>query len=302
MRSLRPVLVLISLFLSLHAQGLGGRPNELSKELDARLGPIAAKFHGTLGIAVRDLKTGEEYLYNGDRRFPSASIIKVPVMVEMLNQVKQGRLHLDDVLTLTDSDKVAGSGVLHFLHTGLQLTLHDALFLMINLSDNSATNMILDALALGDVNAAMERLGLHDTKIFGKVFRHATRTDTALAKEFGLGMTTPADMMNLLAMIYQHKVVDSASSALMMKTMQRQFDGEAIPRFLPKWKEKIIVAHKTGALARNRHDIGIIVSPKAGYVLCILTDENADNRWILDNEALLTIAEISRTVYEVLNR
>src|SRR5262249_24158450 len=165
-------------------------------DLEDRIAPLATDHKGKVAVAVKHLKTGEEYYLFADEPMPTASLIKLPVMVETYWQAKEGKVKLDTVLTLKKEDKVQASGVLtyHF-SDGATFPLKDAVRLMIVYSDNTATNMVLDQIGIPSMNARMEKLGLANTRINAKVFKGST---TSIApertKKYGLGSTTAREM------------------------------------------------------------------------------------------------------------
>lgn len=273
---------------SASAQTLG----RLRAPLEQRI----ASHHGTVGLFAKDLTTGEVLSIRGDERFPSASVIKVPILVELFQQVERGPLALTDPLTLLAADQRPGSGVLQFLSTPHSLTVGDAAMLMIILSDNTATNLIIDKVGIRNVNARMDSLGLHQTRLHAKVFLGTSTTiDTAATRAWGLGVTTPEEMGLLFEKIYRGTAVSADASKQMLDMLRKNFDYAEIPRLLPAG---VSVAHKTGALDAARHDCGIVYNKGRDYVLCILTKENQDRSWRLDTEARVTIAELARLIHE----
>jgi len=256
-------------------------------------------FRGTVGVAFKNLKTNEEFSLRGDEVFPAASVIKIAVMVEAFAQVDEGKLKLNDSITLTDADKVPGAGVLQFMEAGMKLTLHDAISLMIILSDNTATNLVLDKIGLPATARRMEMMHFPNTKIHSKVFKRETSVFPERSQKYGLGSTTPKEMARLLEMIHNGVCVSQDASQQMLAILKRCDDDTKMKRFLPP---QATVAHKTGAVDASRLDAGIVYSPKADYVLCVFTTDNADKSWRIDNEAQVLIANISRSVYEFCQR
>lgn len=252
-------------------------------------------FRGTVGVAFKNLKTNEEFSIRGDEVFPTASVIKIAVMVEAFAQVDEGKLTLSDPLTLTDADKVPGAGVLQFMDAGMKLTLRDAISLMIILSDNTATNLVLDKIGLPATARRMEMMHFPNTKIHSKVFKRETSVFPERSQKYGLGSTTPKEMARLLELIYNGTCVSQDASRQMLEILKKCDDDTKMKRFLPP---HVTVAHKTGAVDASRLDAGIVYSPKADYVLCVFTTDNADKSWRIDNDAQVLIANISRVVYE----
>jgi len=263
----------------------------LRPRLEARI----AKHKGAIAATVIDLKTGERLSIRGGEQFPSASVIKLPILVELFHQIGRGPLKLDDPITMVASDQKPGSGVLQFLSTPHQLTLGDAATLMIILSDNSATNLVLDKVGIPAVNTRMDSLGLASTRLHSKVFLRSLSIDTAGSRKWGLGVTTSDDIAEILARLYRGQIVSDTASKTMIGILKKNFDDSQIPRFLPP---DASVAHKTGALNASRHDCGIIYSPQRDYVLCVLSKDNVDQSWKVDTEAIVTIADLARITHE----
>jgi beta-lactamase class A len=266
-----------------------------------------AGFDGVVGLAARNLATGEEIVVNGDMRFPTASAIKTAVMIEAYHQANEGTLSLDTALVLRATDKVGGSGVLNGLTDGLSITVRDLVHLMIVLSDNTATNMLVERLGTKKIDDRIASYGLQETKIFRATFRDG-KPDVfpELEREFGLGMSTPREMARLMALIAEGRAVDASSSAAMLRTLQRQQDRAMIPRMLPDGVE---VGNKTGTDsekqpdARGRRgairvDAAIVTGKNLRYVIAIFVRRGGDTNYGVDNEAVRLGARLSRLVYD----
>jgi beta-lactamase class A len=265
--------------------------------LEGRLAPLAKAHKGKVAIAVKHLCTGETYYLHADEPMPTASLIKVAVLVETYQQAVEDKVKLTDKVTLHDADKVPGSGLLtdHFSN-GATFSLRDAVRLMIAFSDNTATNLVLDKVGIGAVNTRMEALGLPNTKINAKVFRGST---TSVApertKKFGLGSTTAREMATLLEKIQAGDVVSPAGRQIMLNHLKKCDDKDRFTRLLPAGT---VVAHKTGSVSDVRTDAGIIYLDSGPVVLCVLTAENADRTWRADNAGNLLCARAAKEVYD----
>lgn len=278
--------------------------------MDAIHEAIAA-FDGVVGLYARNLDTGEEIAVNADARFPTASTIKTAVMVEAWHQAVEGILSLDQTLTLRDADKVGGSGVLNGLSDGLELKVRDLIHLMIVLSDNTATNMLVNRLGTKKIDDRLVSYGLTHTKIFRPTFRDGKPDiHPDLEKEFGLGMSTPREMARLMALIAEGRAVNENASAAMLETLRRQQDRAMIPRYLPP---DVQVANKTGTDAEKladergrrgaiRVDAGIVSGKNVRYAIAIFTRRGADTRGGVDNAGVLLGAKLSRLVYDAWSR
>lgn len=257
--------------------------------------PLVLAHKGKAAVAVRNLRTGESYAYHADEVMPTASLIKFPVMVEAYRQAGLGMVDLDAKITLKATDKVPGSGILtqHF-SPGTTITLRDSVRLMIAFSDNTATNLVLDAIGIGATAATMDAMGYPNTKIHSKVFRRDTSVFLERSKKFGLGSTTAAEMIRLLDELHRKRLVSPAASEAMIEHLRACDDDEKFPRFLPPGTK---IAFKTGSLADTRTAAGIIECPAEPVALCVLSCENEDKRWVADNSGNLLCAGIARDVY-----
>lgn len=261
-----------------------------------RIKPWVDDFKGTMGIALKNLSTNESVYINADERFPSESVIKVSILVEAFFQAHEQRVNLSKSIRYRAAVHVRGSGILQHLHDGLNLTLHDAIFLMITLSDNTATNLVLDEIGVRAVNRRMEMLGLPNLKIFRKVFGKEALVYPEWENEFGLGMVTPREMCELLEKITRKEIISPEACDQMISIMRRQFLDTRIPRYISG--DGVWVANKGGSGTHNRHDAAIIHTPKCDYVLCIFTKNNQDTSWRYDNEAHTAMADISKLVFD----
>jgi len=281
--------------------------------MEDQVGAVVKAFRGHMGVAAIDLRTGETIGVDADWRFPTASTIKTAVMIEAWQQAADGRLSMDTPLTLRDADKVGGAGVLRGLHDGLALTVADLIHLMIVLSDNTATNLLIERVGTVRVNQRLESYGLRETKLFRPTFRDG-RPDVLpeLEREFGLGMTTPREMARLMAVIAEGKAVNRAASDAMLATLRRQQDRAMIPRLIPT-DDRIQVGNKTGTdeekhalkdgVKRHvRADAAIVTGPDFTYVVAIYARQVEDTRWGVDNDALTTGARVSRMIYDYFSK
>jgi beta-lactamase class A len=259
----------------------------LRKSLEA----IADAHHGIVGYTIHNIDTGEKLSRRGDETFPTASLIKVPVMVTVYDLVAKGRLALDDPLTLLAIDKVGGSGVLFLLHSGMTLTVRDATALMIATSDNTATNLLLDRILIRRVWDKMEALGLPHTKVHHKVSTFASSVAPDSTTKYGLGVTTPNEMARLFELIARGQAVDAKSDSLMLAMLDANQDSYQMQRYV----SGVRAPHKTGSVNAARTECAIFYL-QSRVVACALTKENTDQRWLVDNEAQVTLGRIGEAV------
>ncbi len=279
--------------------------------LPARVKAIASGFHGEMGVFAKNLATGETVAINADQRFPTASVIKLAVLVEAFQRIADGTLRPSDRIVLRDRAKVGigDSGTLNELHDGTELTVEDLLNLMIVVSDNTATNLLIERIGTAAANARLGSLGLKNTKIFRPTFRDG-HPDCCpeLEREFGLGMSTPGEMGRLMELIATGRAVSADASRQMFDILRRQQDTNMIPRRLPAGAG-LIVANKTGTDEEKQpdasgykghihNDVAIVRTANATWVLAIFTRRGRSATWMADNEALTTGAEVSRVMYD----
>jgi len=285
-----------------------------------RIREAAEAFDGVLGVSVRHLGTGEEASVNGDELFPTASVFKVPVLVELYRQVDSGRMDLDEKVLLLEKDMVPGSGILKELSEGLVLSVGDLINLMMILSDNTATDIITEKVGLENVKAMLGGLGFEKTKIVAdcrdilfdlvglndvpdeektmELYREAASASVS-GGSWSLGVegndvTTPDEMTRLLGMIVDGKAASRGSCDAILEIMGRcQTGGYRLPKYLPSGAVKI--AHKTGSLPGIRNDCGVVTLKESGesYVISGFTKDAGD---VYGAEE--AIARASKNVYD----
>jgi beta-lactamase class A len=285
---------------------------------DVVLGGIG-DFGGVYAFSVKHLGTGEAASVNGEEVLPTASVFKVPLVVELYRQVERGEVDLDKPYILRDADKVPGSGVLRELSEGLELTLSDLVTLMMIVSDNTATDVILGLVGMERVNSAMRGLGLEKTLVAAScrdiIFdgvggfdlldeeRTLARYDELAAETRRRGgftaktrnnVSTADEMTRLLGLIAEGGAAGKASCDAIMGLMAKCQTGEArIAKYLPR--DVVRVCHKEGTRLRLRNDVGIVTLLGSGerYVLSCFTNDVRDV-----NAAEEAIASVSRNVYD----
>lgn len=255
-------------------------------------------YHGVVGISVRNLASGESVSLRGGEKFSSASLIKVPILVTLLDEVNEGRMRLDERVSLTMRDRVGGSGVLKHMGSGLAPTLEDLAWLMIVLSDNTATNLLLDRLDIGTVWQKTEALGLPQSKVHSKTFRRQTSIAPDSSVKYGFGVAVPDEITQLFALLHQGRAVSPAMDSLALDMLHANQDGTMLVRWLPSDTR---VAHKSGQVNEARNDCGIMYTPAAPIAICVMTRENEDTSYGVDAEPHLLVARVAREVFRHYN-
>jgi beta-lactamase class A len=272
------------------------RAEDGAGSLASRLTPLIEAHKGKVAVAVKNLNTGESFAYHADEPMPTASLIKFPVMIETYRQAAEKQVDLKSMVTLKKGDQVPGSGILtaHFSE-GASFPLVDAVHLMIVFSDNTATNLVLDKIGLKSTAETMEKLGYPNTKIHSKVFRRDSSVFPERSKQFGLGSTTANEMVRLCEALYRKQLVSPEASEAMLEHMRKCEDKDKFPRFLPPGTK---IAFKTGSLDAAKTAAGVIECGKGPVAVCVLTNENADHRWVTDNAGNRLCADVAKAVFD----
>ena len=278
------------------ARGAATSTAALQKQLDS----IAAAHHGHVALFAKNLTTGETVSIDAQTPVQTASVIKMTLMLQAFEQVKAGKLKLSQPVVLTKENQVGGSGILYLMDPGLTLTLHDVIALMMTLSDNTATNMAIDAVGLAPTNAMLARMGLANTYFYKKVFKPADGPMPADQKKFGLGKTTAEEMARVMESIYRCDLGDRDLCTQMMYIMRNQQDRDMLPRYFrnDSIDGGYATADKIGALDAVRNDVALVYTVRGPVVISIFTYDNADTEWTPDNEGERTIGRLAQTIVD----
>jgi beta-lactamase class A len=279
--------------------------NRLSRDdVDRGIAAIQDRFSGVLGLAAKNLATGEEILVDPDRSFPTASAFKVPVMTEVFRQAEEGRFKFDDRRPVRAEDIVKGSGVLRALQPGIAPTIHDLATLMIIVSDNTATNMLIDLVGgVEPINQTMrDRLGLSAIVVHNRIeFDLIEKDNRSLAE------ATPRDLMHLCELLAREELISVAASRAMLAIMRQQHYLNQFPRYLnynpygPELNvpQKLWIANKTGGLPGMRSDTGVIGLPTDVLIAFgVMTEHSSDTGFTFENEAEIANGAIGRLLIE----
>ena len=284
--------IAFSIGLALAANALGQQKWEaprdtgsdlLWKKLETRVEEISGRLEGVMGVAILDLTDGRVLLRNADRVFPAASSIKIAILLELYRQDQEartgakGKAKLDDIYTFDPKDLVEDSRIMAGLTAGVtRVTNRDLAQFMVTVSDNAATNVLIDRVGKDNVNAMLHSLGLSKTMLRRKMM------DVAAARRGDENVATPQEMVRLLEAIYKEKVLDKQATAEFIKQLSTSKQSY-IPRYLP---ENVQVANKPGELEAVRTDSGIVYAQNRPFAISVMTaydrDEKAAGRAISD--------------------
>jgi beta-lactamase class A len=255
----------------------------VSVKTEKALREIAEQAQGVVGITAMDLTSGEHFGINTDLLFPQASAIKVPILMEVYKQVNEGKLRLADLHWLTRADKVGGSGVLQELADSTsQLSVHDLCVLMIVLSDNTATNMLIDLIGMENVNRTMSSLGLKHTRLQRKML------DTAASARGEENLSTPSEAAHIMEILYRGQFVNRATCDDILSILKKRKEG-TIPLALPKGTP---VAFKSGDLAGVETEWALVYLKERPYVVVFM--EN----YAIEQEGKPIMKRVSQLLYD----
>lgn len=261
------------------------RANGAFAECKDQLIEIIKPAGGEWGIVI-DALDGEDSIHlNPEDPFRAASVIKIPIMMAAFHEAREGRIRLDDTIILRNQDKVGGCGVLKELHSGLEITLLDAINLMIVVSDNTATNLVIDAVGKDLINRYMETKGCTGSWLESQLMRPKPRGpwNTITAKDIAM----------LLRGLAERTIENPGDCDSMVGIMRRQQYRQKLPRYLPK---EAICANKTGEQTGITHDAGIITGPKCSFVIVCLS-QNLDDTDV----GIEVISETAKWAYDILS-
>ncbi len=260
--------------------------------LQSKIKEAAAGFNGDMGIYVKDLRTGKTATLNADTIFPTASIVKVPILLGITDKLEKRELAYDSILIYKDSLYYPGSDILGSFKDGERITLKKVIMLMLTTSDNTASLWLQKIAGTGArINELLTGLGLRDTRVNSRTpGREANR------EQYGWGQTTPKEMGTLFEKIYRNEVFSPTACERMMRCLGRNYwdEDEAISVIPPT----IEVFSKNGCVNASRSEAMIVNAPNNPYVFCIFTKNNKDISWEHSNEAWTLARKVSKLLWD----
>ncbi len=284
MKTLLPLLLAFMVFTS----------ESMAQKNDSKLEKILKEeiknFQGEIGIYVHHLGKNKSVSIYADTIFPTASIVKVPILVGVFNQIDQGKLKLSDDFTYQAKRAYGGSGLMQFYKDSAKTDLSTMVSLMLTYSDN-VTSIWCQELSGGgkEINQLMDQLGLVNTKVNSR-----TEGREDIWKKYGWGQTTPREIVNLMCMIRQGKVFNPRLSDKMYRFLKNQFYNG---RSLSQIPAHIATASKTGSVNEARGEVVVVHGPSGDYAFAVLTKNNKDQSWTSSNEAEVLTRKISSILW-----
>jgi beta-lactamase class A len=276
-----------------------------SVSLDARVRARIRIFHGAVSLYAKNLKTGQAYGLRENDPVRTASTIKLAIMIECFFEASEGKLDWKEPITLPETEKVSGSGVIQDFSAGDSFPIRDLMNMMIVVSDNTATNLILNRISGQAVNERLEGLGLTETRVMRKIL--GDRSDlkpnvSGVTSEgakpenakWGIGRSSPKEMVGLLEKIYRGELVNRAASDEMLAVLKHQRDHNAIGRY----RKDTVIANKSGALDHLRSDVGIVYTKNGPVAIAVTVENIPEITWTPDNPGELLIASLSEILID----
>jgi beta-lactamase class A len=267
-----------------------GHAQKQDKVLSEKIQALTKGFRGDVGIYVRHLKTGKIVAINADTLFPTASMIKVPITIGVFDEIENGFLRYDSILTYHDSLLYAGEDILGSFKSGEKISLAKVLMLMITTSDNTASLWCQYLAGTGTaINEWLEKNGYQHIRVNSR-----TPGREENKSRYGWGQTTPREMSELLVSIHQGKVISPRASERIYRNLVRIYwDSKALSQIPPY----VQVASKQGAVDEAKSEVVLVNAPHGDYVFCVTTKNQQDQRWVTDNEGSVLIRNVSRVLW-----
>ncbi len=268
-----------------------GQKQKINKPLQRQIEELIKGFNGDIGVYVKSLRTNKIVSINADTIFPTASMIKIPILTGVMYKINKGELQYHQTLTYKDSLLYAGVDILGSFKNNEQIELSKVMMLMLTMSDNTAS-LWLQSLAGGGkrINEILDSLGFKNTRVNSRTpGREINRT------QYGWGQTTPFEMVYLFEKIYRGEIISDSISQKMIRLMGRDYwDEEAISQI----PSIIFVAAKSGAVDESRSETLLVMALKNPYIFSICTKNNKDTSWKENNEAWILTRKISKLLWE----
>lgn len=264
--------------------------------LESRINAEVYNFSGKIGLYANDFR-GNIIEINSDDKFETASTIKSFILAELFKQVKEKKVDLNQIIKYEKDNFVVGSGILRDLDYGVEMTVKSIATLMIIISDNIATNMMIDLLGIDNINNTCQDLGFKDTILHNKI---------DFEKYPKLGTTTPRDYGKFFELLYKKELWSKELSEEMIDVFRKQHYNTILTRDLPQYfldsentgdEELISIASKSGSMDACRNDGGIVYTPYGGYVISLFTKDFVDNLYYNEHESYRFGGKVSRLMF-----
>lgn len=260
--------------------------------LQKQIETLLSGFHGTVGVYVKNLKTGETASVNADTLFPTASMIKVPILIGVMDKIENGELEYHQQMLFDEKIKRADDGedLLASFSNNQKITLSKLMMLMLTTSDNTASKWLQQLSGTGSrINEIMSAHGFMYTRVNSN-----TVGRTEEYKKFGWGVTTPKEMVRIFEMLYKGEVINPIASARMIRMLGRNYWDEECMGQIPV---DVFIADKVGAINASRSETLLVTAPHGTYIFSIITKNQEDTSWNSDNEGWVLERKVSHFLW-----
>jgi beta-lactamase class A len=270
---------------------IASEAQKTDKVLESKLRQLTAEFEGDVGIFVKHLPSGKIASYQADSIFPTASMIKVPILIGIMNKLEQKELSYHQALVYRDSLLYEGEDILGSFKDGESIQLAKVIMLMMTTSDNTASLWLQSLAGTGtQINSLLDTMGFLHTRVNSR-----TPGRKENQQLYGWGQTTPREMVRLMELMYQGKLVSKEASAQMLRIMGRNFwDEEAISVHPPT----VFIASKNGAVDASRSETLLVMAPSGPYIFSIITKNQKDTSWNSNNAGWVLARQLARLLWE----
>ncbi len=264
------------------------------KKLQREIASLIQSFNGDIGVYVKDLKKNKVVAINADTIFPTASMVKIPILIGVMDKINKGELDYHQELVYKDSLLYAGVDILGSFKSDEKIELSKVMMLMLTTSDNTASLWLQSLAGTGTrINRILDSLGFEDTRVNSRTpGREGNRS------QYGWGQTTPREMATLMERIVNGEIISKERSAQMLRLLGRNYwDEEALSQI----PAGVFVASKNGAVDASRSEVVFVNSQKRPYIFCICTKNNKDQSWKQQNEAWTLTRKLSKLLWDYYN-
>ncbi len=267
---------------------------KVDKKLQSQVEELVKDFNGDIGIYVKSLKTNKVVQINADTIFPTASIVKIPILIGIIDKINKGELTYHQNITYADSLLYAGEDILGSFKNAEKIHLSKVVMLMLTTSDNTASLWLQKLAGTGTrINEILAENGLENTRVNSRTLGREINRN-----KYGWGQTTPEEMTTILEKLYQGKIINDSLSKKMIRLLGRNYWDEEALSEIPT---TIFVASKSGAVDASRSET-LLVMAKQPYMFTILTKNNKDKSWETNNEAWVLTRKLSKLLYQYFSK
>jgi beta-lactamase class A len=284
---MKPVFcILILFFISGNAVA-----QKQDKKLQRKIESLVTGFNGNIGVFVKDLRTGKTISINADTIYPTASMVKIPILIGIMDKINRGELKFHDEIMYRDSLLYAGVDILGSFRDSQKIELSKVVMLMLTMSDNTASLWLQWLAGKGTrINELMDSLGYKYTRVNSRT--PGRETDRSV---FGWGQSTPREMADIMERIFNGEIVSKAASDRMLRGLNRNYFDQVSTSQIPPYAT---IFSKNGAVNQTRNEVLFVQGKKARYVFCVMSKNNKDISWKNENEAWVVTRKISKALWE----